>query len=179
MCNSVNDQIALERNVSVFPLSKYYSSKYCLMFTNVLYSASQLLEIGLSLINLGCFCFLSLILYLKANISNRDASGYGLYKFCITSWMTRYSGSLCYTVQLLAFRLFTWSNSAISKSLRRWVLVRMLFTVGFSCQYPGKRHFLVSYLLEKLHYFKYIWLIFFFDCIKTRYRKSVFRKVER
>ncbi|VDD88301.1 unnamed protein product [Enterobius vermicularis] len=45
VCNSVNDQIALERNVSVFPLSKYYSSKYCLMFTNVLYSASQLLEI--------------------------------------------------------------------------------------------------------------------------------------
>uniref|UniRef100_A0A0N5A9U2 Myotubularin phosphatase domain-containing protein n=1 Tax=Syphacia muris TaxID=451379 RepID=A0A0N5A9U2_9BILA len=46
VCNSVSDQTALERNVSVFPLSQYYSSKYCIMFTNVAYSANDLLGIG-------------------------------------------------------------------------------------------------------------------------------------
>ncbi|KAK6106018.1 Myotubularin-like phosphatase domain family protein [Brugia pahangi] len=42
-CNSVNDRLALCKTAPTFPLSQYYTSKYCLMFTNVLYSANLLL----------------------------------------------------------------------------------------------------------------------------------------
>uniref|UniRef100_A0A915Q7U0 Myotubularin phosphatase domain-containing protein n=1 Tax=Setaria digitata TaxID=48799 RepID=A0A915Q7U0_9BILA len=42
-CNSVNDRLALCKTDPTFPLSQYYTSKYCLMFTNVLYSANLLL----------------------------------------------------------------------------------------------------------------------------------------
>ncbi|OZC12411.1 hypothetical protein X798_00042 [Onchocerca flexuosa] len=42
-CNSVNDRLTLCKTAPTFPLSQYYTSKYCLMFTNVLYSANLLL----------------------------------------------------------------------------------------------------------------------------------------
>uniref|UniRef100_A0A915AM95 Myotubularin phosphatase domain-containing protein n=2 Tax=Parascaris univalens TaxID=6257 RepID=A0A915AM95_PARUN len=41
-CNSVRDCLALKKTSSTFPLSQYYSSKYCIMFANVVYSASVL-----------------------------------------------------------------------------------------------------------------------------------------
>uniref|UniRef100_A0A9J2P7L3 Myotubularin phosphatase domain-containing protein n=1 Tax=Ascaris lumbricoides TaxID=6252 RepID=A0A9J2P7L3_ASCLU len=41
-CNSVRDCIALKKTSSTFPLSQYYSSKYCIMFANVVHSASVL-----------------------------------------------------------------------------------------------------------------------------------------
>ncbi|VDK89263.1 unnamed protein product [Litomosoides sigmodontis] len=42
-CNSVSDRLALCKIAPTFPLSQYYTSKYCLMFTNILYSANLLL----------------------------------------------------------------------------------------------------------------------------------------
>ncbi|VDM15830.1 unnamed protein product [Wuchereria bancrofti] len=42
-CNSVNDRLTLCKTAPTFPLSQYYTPKYCLMFTNVLYSANLLL----------------------------------------------------------------------------------------------------------------------------------------
>ncbi|KAM3720709.1 Myotubularin-related protein [Dirofilaria immitis] len=42
-CNSVSDRLALCKTAPTFPLSQYYTSKYCLMFTNVFYSVNLLL----------------------------------------------------------------------------------------------------------------------------------------
>ncbi|VDO50574.1 unnamed protein product [Brugia timori] len=41
--------MALCKTAPTFPLSQYYTSKYCLMFTNVLYSANLLLGFGMFL----------------------------------------------------------------------------------------------------------------------------------
>ncbi|VDM95360.1 unnamed protein product, partial [Thelazia callipaeda] len=43
-CNSVSERLALCKTASTFPLTQYYTSKYCLMFTNTLYSANPLFD---------------------------------------------------------------------------------------------------------------------------------------
>lgn len=47
-CNTVSDLIALDKTSPTFPLSQYYSSKYCIMFTNVAYLANRLFKIEAS-----------------------------------------------------------------------------------------------------------------------------------
>ncbi|VDM45427.1 unnamed protein product [Toxocara canis] len=44
-CNSVRDRLALKKTASTFPLSQYYSSKYCIMFANVVHSTNLLFGI--------------------------------------------------------------------------------------------------------------------------------------
>ncbi|VDK43741.1 unnamed protein product [Anisakis simplex] len=41
-CNSIRDRLLLKKTAPTFPLSQYYSSKYCIMFTNALYSTNIL-----------------------------------------------------------------------------------------------------------------------------------------